>query len=154
MACYLTAPSHYMSQCQVLWHLPEDNLTRHAHDSYPRCEFDIYQFKITAVSHSDQWVTYWQQNSYNAKRKKAIKTINEPKLPHVNPVWGGYQRSRLGCQSRWINLKIIIQWSNLVYIAMETVTALLHSLYEGHQVEPRKWLATARKWMSKTVLST
>ena len=42
-----------------------------------------------------------------------------------------------------------------MYIAMETVKDLLHSRhnwgssYEGHQVEPRKWLATARKWMSK-----
>ena len=47
MACCLTTPSHYLSQCwlvisEVLWHSPDRNFTENTQDIYCWNDFQIY----------------------------------------------------------------------------------------------------------------
>ena len=51
IACCLTAPSHYLTQCwliinEVLWHSSEIKFTENTHDSNLQDEFEYYNFKI------------------------------------------------------------------------------------------------------------
>ena len=60
MACCLTAPSHYLNQCNLIinvsWHSPEGNFAGNAQDIYPWYQFENHWFKNAAVSPRDQWV--------------------------------------------------------------------------------------------------
>ena len=63
MACCLTAPSHYLKQCQliishVLWHSTQGGFTRNAYNIYPWYTTDSYPFNITAISPKDHWVNF------------------------------------------------------------------------------------------------
>ena len=61
MACCLTAPSHYLNQCwlifsEILWRSHKGNFRGNIQESYPWYEFENYQFKIAATSPRGQWV--------------------------------------------------------------------------------------------------
>ena len=61
MACCLTAPSHYRNQWwliikAVLWHSPEGNFTRSAHELKSIACVRNYPFKSTTTSPRGQWV--------------------------------------------------------------------------------------------------
>ena len=61
MAWCLKAPSHDLNQCRlwtkcVLWHSPESNSTRSAHNLNPSDIFRDDSFKITTMPCRDQWV--------------------------------------------------------------------------------------------------
>ena len=61
MACCLTAPSHYLNQCWLIFSedlndSPVGNFTGSAQDTYPWYEFGDYWFDITAPSLRGQWV--------------------------------------------------------------------------------------------------
>ena len=61
MACCLMAPSHYLSQCWfiikcVLWHSPESNFTKSAHEINLQHVLRDYTSKITTTSPRGQWV--------------------------------------------------------------------------------------------------
>ena len=65
MACYLTAPSHYLNQCwhiisEVLWHSPEGKFSGNTQDTYPWYEFVNNSLKITAASPRNQRVLLCQ----------------------------------------------------------------------------------------------
>ena len=64
MACYLTAPSHYLNQCwllisEVLWHSPESNFTASAQTTLLYSEFEDYTFKINATFPRANELTHW-----------------------------------------------------------------------------------------------
>ena len=55
MACYLTAPSHYLKQCcplisDILWHSPESNFTVSTPATIPYNEFENHTFKNIVTS--------------------------------------------------------------------------------------------------------
>ena len=71
MACCLTAPSHYLSQCwlifitEVFWHSPEGSFTWNAQDTYHWYEFEDYWIKIIAASPRNQRVKRHQHDQGN-----------------------------------------------------------------------------------------
>ena len=63
IVCCLTAISHYLNQCwliiiRVLWHLPQDNFTRHCENIYPWYACENYNFNISAISLRNNWVNH------------------------------------------------------------------------------------------------
>ena len=61
MACWLTAPSHYLNQCwfiisKVLWHSSEDIIKRRFKNTNQKSKIENYSFKSTLRSHRGQWV--------------------------------------------------------------------------------------------------
>ena len=64
MACCLTAPRHYLNQCQLhiselLWHSPQGNLTASAQATLPHDEFYCYTFKILTTFSRITELTHW-----------------------------------------------------------------------------------------------
>ena len=67
--CCLTAPSHYLNQCWlvikcILWHSPESNFPRSAHEFNQNHEFENCIFAITTPSPWVQWVKHCQLMVY------------------------------------------------------------------------------------------
>ena len=63
MTCFLTAPSHYLSQGwlinnEVLWYSSEGNFTGNYQNIYPWYGLENHWFKITVSSPRNQWVNY------------------------------------------------------------------------------------------------
>ena len=63
MAWYLTAPSHHLNQCglifsAILWHLHKAPFWRYIQDIYQWQQFENYQVKITAAFVRGQWVKH------------------------------------------------------------------------------------------------
>ena len=59
MSCCLTAPSHYLNQCwlainKIHWHSFQGDIWLNTQDIDPQVIFQIYTFKITAMS--PKWV--------------------------------------------------------------------------------------------------
>ena len=106
MACYLTAPSHYLNQCwlfinEVRWHSDESNFTASAQVTTLYYEFENYTFKITATASRGQffkdlkWLVCNKQvsrawiSNCNLQYLWNVTTINALNtyiIPHINHV--------------------------------------------------------------------
>ena len=128
MACFLTAPSHFLNQywlivSKVLWHSTGQF---HRKGSRYLYGFENYQFKITAVSPGEQWVdisqfgtlyflwaagTFWMHNLYVDMLTPWYKQYDMTNgFPHQSVVMYSFDLFRilLGWANCWTNSQAAI----------------------------------------------
>ena len=92
MAWCLMAPSHYLNQCwliikEVLWHSPQSNLIRSAHELKLYHVFRDYTFKITATSLTGQWINRIMLVLQTPTRPGHKHTMDTPYFILIGQLW-------------------------------------------------------------------
>ena len=98
MAYCLTAPSHYLNQCwlifsKVQWHSVEDNLTRDSLPFNPWNKLENYLSKILFKSFRDQWVNVptWPEKCNCSHQINQTYYLlphkNKSRLLRIDSVW-------------------------------------------------------------------
>ena len=72
MACYLTAPSHYLNRCwliisKALWHSSDAIIVRRSEDTNQQNKIENYIFRITFRSPRGEWVNKIYEGSQGCR---------------------------------------------------------------------------------------